>query len=167
MNYIFLDIDGVMNNRSDWISKVDNNTEQFRSHRMFCDTAWQMLSDVVKETGAKIILSSSWRTSLIQEGETIKPKRFREASVSKLLEYFSNYNIPLVGLTTGRYDYRGKQIIEYVNSHFTLEDKWIVLDDEVCDIRGYVAENQIIDTDFETGLLPEHCEKIIQYFKGE
>jgi hypothetical protein len=43
----------------------------------------------------------------------------------------------------------------------------VVLDDEVCDIRGYVADDQIIDTDFETGLLQEHCEKIIQYFKGE
>lgn len=167
MNYIFLDIDGVMNNRIDWMYKVDNNTEQFRSHRMFCDTAWQMLSDVVKETGAKIILSSSWRISLVQEGEIIKPKRFREASVSKLLEYFKNYNIPLVGLTTGKYDYRGKQIIEYVKTHFTLEDKWIVLDDEVYGIRGYVADDQIIDTDFETGLLPEHCERIVKYFKGE
>ena len=167
MNYIFLDIDGVMNNRVDWMSKVDNNTEQFRSHRMFCDTAWQMLSNVVKKTEAKIILSSSWRIALTQEGETIKPKRFRETSVGKLLEYFNNYNIPIVGLTTEKYDHRGKQIVEYVKTHLTPEDKWIVLDDEVCNIRGYVADDQIINTDFETGLLPEHCEKIIQYFKGE
>ena len=61
MNYIFLDIDGVMNNKIDWISKVNNKSEVFKDHRMFCDKAWQMLSDVCKETGAKIILSSSWR----------------------------------------------------------------------------------------------------------
>ena len=61
MNYIFLDIDGVMNNRHDWMSKVDNKSEQFHSHRMFCDEAWQLLSDTCKKVSAVVILSSSWR----------------------------------------------------------------------------------------------------------
>lgn len=39
MNYIFLDIDGVMNNQTDWLWKVDNDMERFKDHRMFCDEA--------------------------------------------------------------------------------------------------------------------------------
>ena len=42
----------------------------------------------------------------------------------------------------------------------------MVLDDEVCDMYG-IPEAQIIKTEFETGLLPEHCERIVEYFRGE
>lgn len=164
MNYIFLDIDGVMNNRIDWMQKVDNKSEQFRSHRMFCDEAWQLLSDVVKKTKAKIVLSSSWRIAFVQDGDVIRSLRPSESSSNKLLEYFNNYNIPLVGLTTKVYDLRGIQIQEYVQENFTEDDKWIVIDDEEFDIKNLVPEEQFIKTEFETGLQQHHCEQIINYF---
>jgi hypothetical protein len=139
---------------------------------MFCDSAWGMLANICQLTGAKVVLSSSWRLNLVEICERgcvpqFKPRRENYYETAMLLQYFDYYGIELVGLTTYHYDHRGKQITEYVKTHFTPEDKWVVLDDEVCDIRGYVADDQIIDTDFETGLLQEHCEKIIQYFKGE
>lgn len=167
MNYIFLDIDGVMNNRIDWMWKIDHG---LNAERMFCNEAWSRLQQVVFETNAKIVLSSSWRLGFKTTIDAIEPKEllgYKDGYAVRLDQYFKNYNIPLVGLTTWKHDHRGKQIIEYVKTHFTPEDKWIVLDDEVCDIRGYVADDQIIDTDFETGLLPEHCERIVKYFKGE
>jgi hypothetical protein len=172
MNYLFLDIDGVMNNQKDWLWKVKNDMEQFKNHRMFCDEAWGMLANVCQLTGAKVILSSSWRLNLVEiyeEGYApqFKSRRENYSDMVMLLKYFDFYGIELVGLTAGRHDYRGKQIVEYVNTHFTPEDEWLVIDDEVRDIRGYVVDNQIIQTDFKTGLLPEHCERIIQYFKGE
>ena len=165
-NFIFLDIDGVMNNRIDWMRKVDNKSENFEDHRMFCDEAWQMLSDVCKEIDAKVILSSSWRLSLKKDGDVIVPVNPKCYLSNRLLNYFDKYNIKLNGLTTNYYDYRGKQIQEYVKKYFGEYDKYIVLDDEVCDINGYVPREQIIKTEFETGLLPEHCEKIIQYFNN-
>jgi hypothetical protein len=172
MNYIFLDIDGVMNNQKDWLWKVRNDMEQFKRHCMFCDEAWGMLANVCQVTGAKVILSSSWRLDLVEIREEGCVPQFQSSKendydAAKLLEYFDSYGIELVGLTTGRHDYRGKQIVEYVNTHFTPEDEWIVIDDEVRDIRGYVVDNQIIQTEWLTGLLPEHCERIVKYFKGE
>lgn len=164
MNYIFLDIDGVMNNRIDWMSKVDNQSENFKNHRMFCDKAWEMLSDVCKATDARIILSSSWRLGLKEDGNEIVVRNKDYKLSNKLLEYFDKYEIKLVGLTTNYYNYRGKQIKDCVKKYFTQYDRYVVLDDEDCDIRGYVPEEQIIKTKFETGLLPEHCEKIINYF---
>lgn len=171
MNYIFLDIDGVMNNQEDWLWKVQHGMEQFKDHCMFCNEAWDMLANVCQLTGAKIVLSSSWRLSLVpvyEEGSVpqFKPRHDDYYHASKLLQYFDYYGIELVGLTTNHYDWRGKQITEYVRRNFTPEDKWVVLDDESCDMYG-VPEEQMIKTEWLTGLLPEHCERIERYFKGE
>ena len=171
MNYIFLDIDGVMNNQEDWLWKIQNDMEQFKDHRMFCDEAWGMLANVCQLTGAKVVLSSSWRLNLVEIREKgcvpqFKPRRANYYETVKLLEYFDYYGIELVGLTTPHYDWRGKQITEYVRRNFAPEDKWVVLDDEACDMHG-VPEAQMIKTEWLTGLLPEHCERIVNYFKGE
>lgn len=171
MNYIFLDIDGVMNNKEDWLWKVQNDMEQFKVHRMFCDATWGMLANVCQLTGAKVILSSSWRLNLVEIREEgckpqFKPCAYNDYHSMKLLEYFDYYGIELVGLTTRHYDCRGKQIIEYVSRNFTSEDKWVVLDDEDTDMCN-IPKEQIIKTEFETGLLQEHCERIVKYFKGE
>ena len=164
MNYIFLDIDGVMNNQEDWLNKVK---EGRREDSMFCDEAWELLSQVIKETGARVILSSSWRAGFVQTDSGIDMCDGNCHLTTRLNYYFEEYGIPIVGLTTSYYDHRGKQIMEYVKQHFSSTDNWIVLDDEDIDIKDYVPEERIIKTEFKTGLLPEHCERIVNYFKGE
>ena len=159
MNYIFLDIDGVMNNQQDWLTKDKENY-----NHMFCDEAWQMLSDVCKATDAKVVLSSSWRLSLEQDRNCFYPKEQNCKLSKRLLEYFDRYNIKLVGLTTNYYDYRGKQIQAYVKKFLKENDNYVVLDDDEFDIANYVPKEQMIRTEFETGLQPEHCKRIIDYF---
>lgn len=163
MNYIFLDIDGVMNNRIDWMQKVDNKSEKFLGHRMFCDKAWEMLSEVVRKTRAKVVLSSSWRIGFYEREDGIILNK-NNPHAEMLMNYFYQYDIPLVGLTTKVYDLRGIQIQEYVEENFTKDDKWVVLDDEEFDIRNLVPKEQFIKTEFETGLQQHHCEQIISYF---
>lgn len=164
-NFIFLDIDGVMNNLRDWMSKVNNKSEQFRGHRAFCDEAWQLLSDTCKKVNANVILSSSWRIGLTydENGKVIARDPNCQSS-TKLIEYFDKYDIKLIGITVNNWSDRGQQIMEYVTDHLDIEDNFVVIDDEAFDIREYVSEEQFIKTEFETGLLPEHCEKIIKYF---
>ncbi len=164
-NYIFLDIDGVMNNRRDWMSKVDNKAEEFHDHRMFCDEAWQLLSDTCKKVNASVILSSSWRIGLTYDDNDKVIARDTNCHLStKLIEYFNKYNIKLVGITVNNWSERGQQIMKYVMDHLEIEDDFVVVDDESFDIRDYISEDQFVKTEFETGLLPEHCEKIIKYF---
>ena len=164
-NYIFLDIDGVMNNRRDWMSKVDDKAEQFHCHRMFCDEAWQLLSDTCRKVNASVILSSSWRLGLTyDENDNVIARDNNCHSSTKLLEYFDKYNIKLAGITVNNWSERGQQIIKYVMDHLEIEDDFVVIDDESFDIREYISEDQFIKTEFETGLLSEHCEKIIKYF---
>ena len=168
MNYIFLDIDGVMNNRTDRVRKIKNNLERFKGHSMFCDEAWSLLASACRKTKAKIILSSSWRMGIavyIEDGAKpqFKPSNENDYYTSKLLEYFSSYNIELVGLTTFNYDYRGNQIMQYVKEHFNDTDNWLVIDDEIDDMEN-IPKEKIIQINLSTGLLPEHCERIIKYF---
>lgn len=166
MNYIFLDIDGVMNNRIDWMYKVNNG---LNADRMFCSEAWDRLQQVVFETNAKIVLSSSWRLGFRTTIDGIEPKEilgYKDGYAVRLDKYFKEYSIPVVGCTTFHHDHRGNQIMQYVTEHFSSNDKWIVLDDEDTDMCN-IPKEQIIKTEFETGLLPEHCERIVKYFKGE
>lgn len=164
-NFIFLDIDGVMNNRRDWMSKVDNKAEQFLDHRMFCDEAWQLLSDTCRKVNASVVLSSSWRLGLTyDENDNVIVRGHNCHLSTKLIEYFNKYDIKLVGITVNNWSDRGQQIMKYVMDHLEIEDDFVVIDDESFDIREYVSEDQFIKTEFETGLLPEHCEKIIKFF---
>lgn len=166
MNYIFLDIDGVMNNQEDWLNKAENNLEEFEDHRMFCDKAWELLSDVCAATNSRVVLSSSWRLGLTSTKEGFISRHLDDHLSGKLLAYFKNYHIELVGLTPSYYDHRGTQITTYVKNYLKSIDNWVVIDDETCDMYG-VPEEKIIKTEWETGLLPEHCERIVKYFKGE
>lgn len=166
MNYIFLDIDGVMNNQEDWLNKAKNNLEEFKGHRMFCDKAWELLSNVCSMTNARIVLSSSWRVGLTTTKDGFISRYSDDHLSGKLLAYFKKYNIELVGLTPSYYDHRGTQIATYVENYLKSTDNWVVLDDEDSDMYG-IPKEKIIKTEFETGLLQEHCERIVSYFKGE
>ena len=88
-----------MNNRRDWMSKVNNKSEQFYDHRMFCDEAWQLLSDTCKKVNASVVLSSSWRIGLTYDENRKVIARDNNCHLStKLIEYFDKYNISLFSL---------------------------------------------------------------------
>lgn len=130
-----------------------------------------MFANVCRETGAKVVLSSSWRlafTTYIEEDAKpqIRPASKYNFHAAQLMDYFDYYGIELVGLTTSHYDYRGRQIEEYVKKNLTSDDKWVVLDDDVSDIYGYVPSEQIVATDYTTGLQQKHCDYIIHYFRA-
>lgn len=70
MKIIFLDVDGVLNSVQDGYSI-----------RLRTDSHLKLLQHIVKETGAKIVLSSSWRIG------------FTPAS-KNLLVRFKEYGLP-------------------------------------------------------------------------
>ena len=61
MNYLFLDIDGVLNTKW-WYTQMDRNTPREKYGYAFDPNAVANLKRIIDETGADIVISSSWKS---------------------------------------------------------------------------------------------------------
>lgn len=166
--YIFLDVDGVMNNEFDILEKMHDDTKQYtRDDIHFCDAAWDLLATLCKKTGAKVILSSSWRHGLIKDecGRIVVANQDNHLA-TRLLAYFKAHKIPLVGLTgLGHGGCRGLQILDYIAENLNgMTDEWIVLDDEIFDMEEHLPMGNVFQTRFQTGLTQEICNLILEHW---
>lgn len=137
MNYIFTDIDGVLNtiNRTDW------NQYSIELYNKVCD-----------EFDLKPIITSTWRI---------------KHSIDQLQQIFLQK-----GIDVEIYDYtpilnepRGLEIESYLFKNIDLvDDKWIILDDSVRDIRPYFSDDKIVHCRSWLGLTEEEYLIIKKYF---
>jgi hypothetical protein len=141
MKVIFLDIDGVLVTQKELMS----------AHAMYPEFSRQGLLNLkrlVEETGAKIVLSSTWR--LISERR-----------------YQAEWQLATVGLKfidwTGRSPdgVRGKEIATWIAqwNHHRFDDKvtgFAILDDD-SDMGDLLPH--LVKTSMLTGLLAQHCVK--------
>lgn len=158
MNYIFLDIDGVL-----------NNDEYFRKH--FEDTTVideknvKILSELVKNTNARIVLSSSWRIFFNDKFET------RNKNGKSLLNFFKKYGLKIFDRTKvyknpfgELYDagHRYDEISGYIKENLNGNDKYVIFDDE--DFNGTLLKfnENFIQTDFMYGIRDEHLKKALR-----
>lgn len=167
--YIFLDIDGVMNNEFDILKKMNDDTKQYtRDDIHFCEEAWDLLGKLCQQTNAKVILSSSWRHGFYKDDDCgdIKVNSEDDKTAIRLLAYFKAKKIPLVGLTSfGFNGSRGQQILDYVTKNLNgLTDEWIVIDDEITDMENILPMEHVFKTSFKTGLTQEICNHILEYW---
>ena len=154
---IFLDIDGVLNWHDTFIdnyqerlmlNKYLDESIESRTKIWMCDIEYEkvmLLKYICDVTGAKIVVSSSWRLS--------KPYIFIE---EKLIQM----GLPIIGTTDFIYNNRGDEIRDYLNNHKV--DRFIILDDEVFpDFNDLV--NYLVKTDFyNKGLDEVHVEEAIK-----
>lgn len=169
MKVIFLDIDGVLNS--------DRTLYEYTSLE---DDLILNLKEIVDCTGAKIILSSSWRTLF--------------SPMAKLMDKFDRYGLHISGMTpngvekrfvedkgykpTNKYldtkviwdendqrvrvqttHDRGSEIMFWLEKHRNVES-FVILDDEDFDIKEYY-DKQFIKTSYSTGLTKQDVEKAI------
>ena len=67
MKRLFLDIDGVLNSTEDWIEWKVLGHPHNASLEMISRAKLAMLVNIVRETGCKLVLSSSWRLHYTNE----------------------------------------------------------------------------------------------------
>ena len=165
---IFLDIDGVL-----------NSTNSLYENESLEDVLVLRLKKIVDATGAKLILSSSWRELW--------------TAVKKLMDKLDKYDMYLSGMTDNGvelsfikekglkptkkyleyhgYSYekdsyidvthdRGAEIYKWLNDH-PETNSFVILDDETFDIITYFPNN-FIKTNFKTGLTDEDVKKAIE-----
>ena len=157
MKVIFLDIDGVLNHENFYESRF--NTEiypnGFGTYPLceFCPESVDNVNKILKETGAKIVISSSWRFN--ENIDTI-------LSVVGIHQTIYD-KTPYLGTEFGTNLCRRHEIQRYLDNHPEIED-YVIIDDD-----SDMNDNQLshfFQTSWKDGLTIEITNKIINYFNG-
>ena len=164
---IFLDIDGVLYSNRTLYEEISLEDDLILN-----------LKELVDKTDAKIILSSSWRLST--------------EAIATLMDRLDKFGLAISGMTCDgvdldwleKYEFdatkkyldtkfywdenrqikithdRGAEIFKWLHDHD--DCAYVILDDEIEDIKPYFSESVIVKTPYKTGLTKEDVEKAIQ-----
>lgn len=152
-NLIFLDVDGVLNNDS---------TKQ-RTPGGFIGIDPKNLKNLWKiicETGAYIVLSSSWRTCWDKAGDPDEDGKY-------LINELSKSGIEIFAFTpkcSSRYR-RGLEIFTFLEDCPC--DGFVILDDEEFEFGECGLNNHFVNTNYFCGLTSEDAEEAIRIINGE
>ena len=132
MEYIFLDVDGVLNCK-DYLL-LDGGSLDFTVNEVNV----VRLQRLVFETNARIILSSSWRYGFVrseEDGKIHHNPSYPEGSCAKLERLFAKYHLYIYDMTprdNEEWDEgnRGNQIQRYIEKHLAPTDHYVIFDDE-------------------------------------
>lgn len=187
MKVIFLDVDGVLNNEPHAIALhklvEEGKMSSDEYHKIwdlpYDDTALP-LKHIVEETGAKIVLSSSWRilrdhcklleNKLREYGLEIMDKTPHGVTKEELQEagfdYRKAWDLNLfeeVDTARGTHD-RGAEIAVWLHRHPEVES-FVILDDDIEDIKPYYTKEHIQTDFYGYALTMELAEKAIKILK--
>lgn len=181
MNYIFLDVDGVLNNKRHYSKQHKKYGGRFFCENMpFNPRSLRNLRKIIDHTGGKentsIVLTSSWRRS--EKCMTVLEARLMEYGMKIKAGYMTE------NLENGS---RGKEILQWLNAHCSVitsfyadnipcktydisrENNFIILDDETYDIEEYFTKEHIVHTNWTKGLTRrkrnEAIAKLNDYFR--
>ena len=151
MNAIFLDIDGVLNN-------ANTNAKTPLGYTGINNRLLKLFSYFVKETNAKIILSTSWKT------EWDKDYRKRTEDGYYLNKKFKQLDLLIWDKidenTTGSF-YRGAAISQYLEKHPEITH-YVILDDFEFDFNNYEElKKHWVQTKESNGFTKEDYQKAL------
>ena len=148
MKVLFLDVDGVLNS---------NDTEDVFKGFIGLDYAGiRLLREIIDETGAKIVLVSSWKHRWYKDD-----KKHQDDLANYLDQRLAEEGLKIIDKTEGMSD-RGTGIVDWLSEHHT--ESWIVLDDEIfgdyeeCGIMPHLVKTSFYDG----GLKDKHVELAIK-----
>lgn len=180
MKIIFLDIDGVLNGYNKWTYLIIDISKILRIPTRFMIKALKIfevkekyvkrLSKIVKNTGAKIVMSSSWR-----HGYWNTPYEEMFYDQKRLYDLLHKYNLEVIDITpsseTGK---REDEINQWLNETTLTIDKFVILDDESFDLQSFVGKELVKTSEVaeggmiqgiaykDTGLKRKHVNRAIE-----
>ncbi len=149
MKVIFLDVDGVLNS-DEYFDKIRNLDIQGIEREIDIEKI-KLLKKAIDETGAKVVLCSSWRYT---------------TNAQHLKELLSNYGI-YVDTTPFLENKRGLEIKQWLSDNENVED-FVILDDEIFDsydqelIKKLIKISNGNGRNFGEGLLIRDVDEIIK-----
>ena len=158
MKVIFLDIDGVLNE--------EKSRSRCCGYRGIDEKKVENLAKIVKETGAKIVLVSTWKeywqkTDKAHQGMMANylDKKLKKQGLT-VLDKTENLD-----RASGQYLSRGEGILLFLATHAV--KKYVILDDYQFDYDGCGLTENYIKTDNENGGLTEELAlQAISILKG-
>lgn len=146
--YIFLDVDGVLNRKSDWTRPFSLNPE--------CIKNFIELLNYIEVPDVKIVFSSSWRNSIARDGS-------KAAHVEDLMKMLEAAGINTIDRTANAPDgSRSKEIDYYLRRHES--DFYIILDDDPGLFDEGTHTKRLYVTDSSKGLTQHDVVQIIRRF---
>lgn len=134
--YIFLDIDGVLNHE-EWLTKA--HKLNLRSPSFWFDPVCvDRLNKILSETGARLVVSSSWRSdpNLKEQFEMVGLPTEFDRTINLFMSHFLGYTI------------RGEEIDHYLKEHnIDIHEKhqYVILDDDT-DFTPWQKNNTLFKT---------------------
>lgn len=134
MKVIFLDIDGVLCTQESMrvARELGNTAKSSRQREAFYEPAVAVFNKFIESTGAKVVISSAWRTA---------------QTVQSMQEMFDRNNIKceIIGLTPDDPDgIRGLEIWSWLLNNREKWTDYLVIDDEGFDIANYIPANKFV-----------------------
>lgn len=161
MKLIFLDIDGVLNN--------DHTKERVAGYTFVDEDKIVLLKEILYQTGAKIVLSSTWRrgwycydNSLYEKESDRQDIQLFEALKNKLLEF----EIELMSYTED-FGRRGVEIDKWLSDWKGEPIERFVILDDMSGAELQPHSHFLVQTGFRDGLMPKHVQKAIQILKEQ
>ena len=148
MKYIFLDIDGPINTgRNDFYNPEENG-------HPFDDMAVRQLRRIVDESGASIVISSSWR----------------HMGLNRMKQIWKGWRLPgqIVGITPGiwgdgtYYNSRGEEIRQWLSENACPPFSYVVIDDMGYDEALDDQKDCWVTVNSHCGISEKDADKIIQ-----
>ena len=145
---LFLDVDGVLNNGA-WAAQMyDQGVRIYRDDILY-EPSLAQLKRIVSTTGAKIVVSSSWRQI--------------PTSYQHLLEWLTKYGLEVYDKTPYVGGERGNDITAWFSRHPGVW-QYVILDDE-SDMAQHMEH--LVQTDFNAGLTEHDADRCIDVLNAE
>ena len=140
---IFLDVDGVLNNGTWAIEMYDKGVKVYREDILF-EPSLAQLRRIVDETGAIIVVSSSWRQV--------------PTAYEHLNQWLAKFGMEIADKTPYVGGCRGDDITAWFNRN-PGECRYVILDDDD-DMDGHMEH--LVQTHFDEGLTEEKADECIR-----
>lgn len=182
MKAIFLDIDGVLNTERRALQAHEGKCDSHDEYgRLFDENALYWLNKIIDETGAEIVISSSWRNDGLDKLRKMWRKRYSKCYNKMELNPYRHYNKiadVTFSLTTSKYLeqktlmnqlseddrwIRGNQIDVYLKTHPEIEN-FVIIDDDN-DMLDF-QQKYFINAKDPNGITEELANKAIEILNG-
>lgn len=161
---IFLDIDGVLNTGW-WYSQMDRNTPKDKYGYAFDPISVANLKKILDETGAEIVISSSWKSFGLTELETMWHDRGLPGRLIGITpntvsdELLLNADLDHMEL----FSVRGMEIKEWLDKYGKKVRHYVIIDD--MDNMLPEQKSHFVQTNPEVGITDKNADEAIMMLK--